>query len=413
MSEDPPHDWENLNSNHPAAVAFNEAATKVRRLKATGVGWPGPIARNSDLVFLRHNNERLRKHAHRPTRYERQVDEFIKGDEASGFGASEEEICQLLGCSPEDIRSAVNERRYLLDQFLMMGPRHWHDPALSMLYSACQAACHEIFWRTVRETEPSITNLLAAEVRSTLGRDFADVLRKQGVGLPCGSSLTFGTAFMQGWEDRLGSDIAIVLGTTIEGRPMYRVVLLQAKMESAAGDADVYRDAGSQLNELLATGMGYYLFYPRVWQNEQRFFLPTVRRAENVFRDVWAGSEAPARKVDTCYGMVARDVAWDLPTFVSIAMVSQNARGCGRVFPDVESVCDALSDEKRRLTTFVAYSDLTDRLHVRDFQAALSNRGYMADDPVTAPVERRRRPDAFDGEDGEPGGATVVPKGPG
>ena len=214
---------------------------------------------------------------------------------------------------------------------------------------------------------------------------------------------------MQGWKDRIGADLAVVSGTIIEGVPVYRMVLLQAKMEKPRGSANVSQRGGEQLRELLGSGMGFYLFYPAVFQN--RVFLPTVRSAEDVSRDVHSG-KGPNYRVDVCRGD-GGEPAWDFPAFLAIAMASPDPGGPGRIFPDVSSVCRVLSEgRKKPLTQEVAFFDTTGALNVLDFVEGLRSLGYRSHGVFSSPapgtasdLDLEPPPDV----DGAPGGPGFRP----
>ena len=178
----------------------------------------------------------------------------------------------ILGVSSTGQSPLPPDRINLASQFLAMTAGLWDNPAQAMLYSASQAASHRVLRQSLGETEPSITTAFCEELRSTLGRDFIRPLWEARIVLPPGCHLEFGTASMQGHADRLGADLAVVIGAEIGGIPQYRVALLQAKRGRLQGTANVSQGGGEQLRQILETGMGFYLFYPK--KIERRVFCP-------------------------------------------------------------------------------------------------------------------------------------------
>lgn len=384
MSDISDWDWDNWTTGHPVKQAFISSAAAVRRLKLQGVGVLPARVRQADLDFLSKSQARL-VDAMSDGGMERRLSTLLS-TEADRLSVSlAAECAAMMGVHTNEPRPLPGDRLYVAGQFLAMTAGPWDNPVQAMLYAASQAAAHRALRRSLGEAEPVVTANLSEELRSTLGRDFVNSLYAARVGLPIGCHLEFGTASMQGWTDRLGSDLAVVVGTTVDGEPMYRVALLQAKWEDRRGTADVSQGGGEQLRRILKTGMGFYLFYPKKFVD--RVFLPTVRSAEDVHREAHLLVESNYH-VDVCRGDAGSEPAWDFAAFLAIAMTSLNRQGVGRLFPDVKSVCRALSeDRKHPLGSEVLYCDLTGVLKVHEFAEELGALGYQVPEPtISAPA---------------------------
>ncbi|TPL05822.1 hypothetical protein FJ938_14505 [Mesorhizobium sp. B2-4-14] len=208
---------------------------------------------------------------------------------------------------------AAPERAYFAYQYAALEPRLWRHPVNGLLYSATQVAIHEVLRRHGHSNEETITERFIEALLSILAYKVAPAMRQSKLAFPEGCHLRLNMASMQGHRDYLGSDLAIVTGAIVHGVPRLRVVLMQAKKERRRGSSDISRTNFKQLDELLATGMGYYLFYPHY---SGTGFLPLVRSAESIF----AQSRHSDRSVKTCH--YEGEVGLDIALFVSVAMSS-------------------------------------------------------------------------------------------
>lgn len=243
-----------------------------------------------------------------------------------------------------------------------------------MLYAASQAAAHEVIATCQGKTEGETTGILTEKVRTNLA-NFFEAARVAKAPLPKGVFLDVGTASMQGQKDWLSADLALIVGTNIMGRPMYRVAVLQAKWDSGVGKIDVRHDRGRQLDEIMSTGMGYYISYPKKYDG--RSSMMTVLPAENVFGSVWAGVRRPRFVVNSqfCSG----GAAWDFATFVATAMTSETDLKLGRVFRSAKEAADALFEGRGEARVdHVLAVDLTRNLNVHEVILHLENKGLVA-----------------------------------
>lgn len=302
-------------------------------------------------------------------------------------------ICSfVLGLEPGENESEVAVRQYLLAQFLSMHADRWPDPVKAILYAAAQAASHMVSRDCQDKSEVETSTLLTERLQANVIQAIRSVNKARSP-LPPGSFLDFGSASMQGWRDLQGADFAIVVGTVVLGRPMFRVVLFQAKKGKSRGSADASHGDGSQLDELLSTGMGHYIFYPVTFHGKA--FITTVRSAEDVFRDVWVSDNPPRFNVDTCAG--SGEAAWDFAAFLAVAMTSPDDLACGRLFPDADAVAEALSvGRKKPLVSKVLAFDFTRVLNVHGLVQKLGLVGLdqtIVESAVSAIDDIRPEPD--------------------
>lgn len=369
-------DWTRWSTEHPLKRAFNCAAEDVVEAKRAGIGVLPPGIRKPDLDFLAANQKRL-VNALEGRKFDARVAQVL-GLDSNLKNSNFKKLClEIMETKPEEADANWKTRGYLVTQFLAMTAGLWLNPSRAMLYSAIQAASHLTFKTCRGQSENETTVTFTSQLRSLLGDRFIATLNREKIHLPPGSFLEFGTASMQGWKDRLGSDFALVVGTIVEDIPVYRVAVFQAKWERIRGSANVSQGDGSQLHELLTSGMGYYVFYPRAF--DDKAFIASVRSAESVNSDVHPPSGRPKFDVDVCCSQNRYDLAWDFATFVTVAMTSPED-SVGRVFKDIDAVADALSkDRKKPLASHILFADLSGHLKVRQLSEKLREIGYNKD----------------------------------
>ena len=195
--------------------------------------------------------------------------------------------------------------------------------------------------------------------------------------------------------DLLDSDLAIVVGTEICGVPRYRVAIFQAKRMQASRRVDVSYKDGAQLDGILSTGMGFYLFYPP--DGTPTAVPPTVKTAVRVF------AEARREHRDSIGTVAAFDrTGWDFGTFLGYAMTS-SVPGVGRIFPSAEAAAAALLGLRKRPSRILLLSTSVDA-RIWKLVTQLGAADYSVSDPasladaVSAALEAPREP-----TDPEPG----------
>lgn len=296
-----------------------------------------------------------------------------------------------------DAERAKNEgRQYRLAQIQAMSPLYWLDPVQGILFSTMHYGLELALRRKRRKPEPLKTEALLSNLHVALWDHIIPAMDKAKVRLPATHTLDVGTASMQDHRDLLAADLAIVAGVRILGRPMYRIILFQAKNATVTGRVDASEGGGGQLDKLLSTGMGWYLFYPTY--RGKGTFIPTARPAIDVYREVWQGDAPPSFKLPTAYGDEASP-AWDFASFVSIAMSSDTDLTLGRLFPDIESAATALTDDgKKPLAADIIAFDRTGSLRLNDFIDATAAIGYKERRALSFPTARDiiARPDDED-----------------
>lgn len=403
-----PRDWNASaawNKEHPVIGAFGRLRATVARGKLAGVAsLPRRLTPAQQLV-LRKGLERLYAANVRPSLeadVRRALEAMAAPDGATGTAAAWLRLGPALGVGDDalDPDTAEEEGRgYLVAQTLAMSPRYWDDPVQAILFTAVQYGLEVALRRRRGKPEPLRTEAVVHHMQSAVEHRVVPAMDRARAHLPDTHTLDLGVASMQEGRDLLAADLAVVAGVHVLGRPMYRVVLFQAKTVTTTGRADVGRNEGRQLDAFLSTGMGWYLLYPE--HARSGAFIATVRPAVEIFREVWADRSAPAfTAVEACGG--EGSPAWDFASFVSIAMSSGSDLSLGRLFPTAEAAAGALSgDRKRPLAADIIAVDRTGRLVLRDFIDATAALGYGNGRTLSVPSRRHavRRPD----EDALPG----------
>jgi hypothetical protein len=234
----------------------------------------------------------------------------------------------------------VEARAFIAEQVMSLDPYHWGDPIRAAINAGAQVGIHRAMAGQGGKREEEINRMLIDGMLSFLGREFVPAFVRSQAILPAGRTLDFASASMQGTAgDHHDSDLALVVGTKVANVPRYRVVLLQAKKSTGHRIADVSYGEGRQLDGILSTGMGFYLFYPK--PTDEGVLPPTVKSAERVFAE--ARSQYPAMSGVS----VAGSHAWDFGTFVAGAMTSRGVR-TGRIFPSEDAVVEALLARRTR-----------------------------------------------------------------
>ncbi|MGY2049120.1 hypothetical protein [Methylobacterium sp. JK268] len=419
MSGDLIHDWARSRewpTTHAVRRAFTRLAASTYARKQAGFGVLPPSLAAEEAAVLRESRSRL-------------LDASYGAKPVEGVAALLDEVAEVLraGAAPGGegttwlgfmgldrgtARSAARAdegRDYVLAQYRAIQAHLWTDPAQAVVFAAAQAAVHHTLSTTQGQEEPEVTVDLMKEFTGNIRNVVIDAMERERVPLPEGSFLDVATASMTNRRDRLGADFAVVTGFLSRGVTRYRVALFQAKWDDGRGRlADVSHRSGAQLDELLATGMGYYVFYPRVGRTGGKarpVFLPTVRAAGDVHRDVHPGPGRFVPKVSTCVGAASGDVAWEFAAFLALALASPRAGGFGRLFDTPEEVARILSGGRRRpLAREVLAYDLTPgrSLNLSAFVEALGAAGYDRTGLVAVP-SRSDTPGDPD-TDGEPDG---------
>lgn len=322
----------------------------VMKLKARGVGMPQSRLRASERAFLTQSLTHLSEWLVEDP-WNSALERAASAIRSKSRGAKSDDQNQwrLLGQRTGLDKLLSSEKdgeaaKYLLAQGLALDARHWHGHLDALFFAACQLAVHEAVRSVFGRIEVAYTEAFLRVLTKTVRESVVDPLRGLGPGLPEDLHLQFATASMQEGNDLQGADLAIVVGTLLYGKPMWRVVLLQAKSEKSQGKSEIGYKEGAQLAEILSTGMGAYLFYPKA--KYEKIFVPTVRLAEHVFADAYKGLNDPEfGEIDPCG---ADGSAWDFASFVALEMRRPRVFGPGRVFPTVEAVADALSLGRER-----------------------------------------------------------------
>ncbi|MBB3937374.1 hypothetical protein [Aureimonas phyllosphaerae] len=261
----------------------------------------------------------------------------------------------LWDIDPNEQVELEQHHLYAYAQWQAADPSLWGNPAAGIVHSAVQLGfASELEWAGGKK-EPTFTDALVARIGKEAA-ELLDSINMSPTDLPPGMFLHFLTVNMQTSRDELDSDLAIVVGLRIEGRPVYRVCLLQAKWRPDHGGKIGVR-GGRQLTGLRGTGMGFYLFYPASSPEKyDRFRFASVVSAEDVFQDVWGLGEPPRfQSVDTLGSPFGN--AWDLPTFVS-RLLDPMVSGAWLTFDTLDEVKEALRGERvlpltqRRLVAF-------------------------------------------------------------
>lgn len=275
-------------------------------------------------------------------------------------------------------------------------PNAWDDSVSAILYSTAQATAHHIL-RDQTLDEPAVNS----SVHETLLTRLRELVQAYGTAcccLPPGKRLHAGTAKMERTRDNMGADLAIVVGANVLGVPRFRVVLVQAKHADSRrrAYADVGRNEGGQLDNLLSTGMGYYIFYPRVVPYDERRgtrLLPTFRSAPAVFADVATAPSGSNRYMVSCFGSRDGNVdGWGFAEFIALKMAG-NDPSVGRLFPCAQSAAASLLVNGKPLVHEVFAADRTGHLSVVEFLDAMKDHGLNDTEDARFPTYEDLEPD--------------------
>lgn len=379
----PSQDWEQYSAwpcQHSIKMVFNDFAQQVIIAKGKGLGQSPTAPTSDELTVLRENYQRLTHATVKDTWKTNFRDRWKASNSLDTQKVNAAKIFQIfsdiIGLTPGASDSKIVEREYLLSHLCSMKVDHWKDPAKAIIYAAAQAASHQVSLTCQGKSEVETSVALTQEIRANIVR-VIDAINKEQTPLPPGSFLDFGSASMQGWKDWQGADFAVVVGTVVLGRPMYRVVLFQAKWNSSREYADISHKDGQQLDDILSTGMGYYVFYPKTFHGKA--FITTVRSAEDTFTDVWGADKSPCFNVNTRVGR--GQAAWDFALFLAAGMASSEDIRFGRLFPDEKSVAEALSIGRTKpLVHTVLAFDFSKTLNVHELVEQLKIKGFDAGD---------------------------------
>lgn len=382
-------DWNHApawSAEHSVVAAFGRMRLAVLRGREAGVARLPPELSSSQSDLLRSGLDRLGA-GERPDMIRRTARSILH-DLGTPLGPRTRqwaEHAKVLGLVPGRFDPALAEeegRHYLLAQALAMSPKRWADPVHAILYTTLQYALELSLRQKLLRPEPLKTEALLHHLQSALEHRVIAPINRSGAHLPSRRSLDFGTASMQAARDVLAADLAVVVGVRVHGRPVYRVVLFQAKRASAGGRVNLGPGGLRQLDVLLSSGMGWYLLYP----SKRDGFFATVRPAGQLFAEFWSAPRHRGTPRLSAFGSKGRE-AWDLASFVSMAMTSDSDTSLGRLFPDAASAAAALSDGGRQplVGDVVAY-DTTGSLRLRDFIDELDGRGYRTRRVRTLPT---------------------------
>lgn len=347
-------------------------------LKADGVGMPQRRLRQEERAFLARSLDHLAEWLD-PEVWDDALAGACSGirSRSRGMTDSHQNLLRVLGLRTRLGKLLASDvdgsaARYLLAQGFSLDARYWRSPMDALFFAACQQAAHEAMRSVFGDTETQYTKAFLTIMPEVVRSKVVKPLQGLASVLPEDFHLQFATVSMEGGKggrDIQGADLAIVIGTMLYERPVWKVVLLQAKAEKSQGRSDVGHNEGAQLAEILSTGMGGYLFYPIV--KRENVFIPTVRLAEHVFADAYGiRGEASLTDIDPCG---TDGSAWDFASFVALEMRRSNATHPGRVFPTAQAVADALSlDRKRPLGVKppqgLLIASTTPVLHVQEFR---------------------------------------------
>ncbi|MGY6281922.1 hypothetical protein ACXIT0_03430 [Methylorubrum extorquens] len=389
------HDWnaaDSWTSEHPVVDAFGRLRARVAEGRLSDTAHLPRRLSQAQRRVLRAGLERMAASEVRGgvDAAARQVLDAMAAPATAAQGTAWRGLAPTLGLAAGalDADQAIAEgRHYLVAQLLAMSPKHWSDPVGAILFSAAHYGLEVALRRKRSKPEPLKTEALLHHLHSAVEEHLIPAMDKSGAHLPEACTLDLGTASMQEGRDLLAADLAVVAGVNVLGRPMYRIVLFQAKNVTATGAADIGRDEGRQLDRLLSTGMGCYLFYPAAAARGS--FIPTVRTATAVYREVWDDAFPPAFGRVDAYGD-ERAPGWDFAAFVSVAMSSARDLTLGRLFFDAESAARALADDRKQpLAAALIAFDRTGSLRLRDFIDATASVGYGDQRFLSCPSERR------------------------
>jgi hypothetical protein len=366
-----------LDADDPLRRLIRSVGSKVLEVKGAGGGLLPATLPPSAASFLMQNRSLLLS-IMEDSVVERRLRRWIEGlSNPEDQTSRAQRLRRILGLSSGGIsaESCCDEGRdFLLVQLAGFFTETWRDPLACLLSVACQVAVHRTLMTSGSKVESEITSELSSHLKGFLAREVVPAFRHSSARFLDGQSLEILTASMQGHRDFLGSDLALVVGVNVLGVPRYRAALLQAKRSEPNFKADVSEGEGAQLDELLSTGMGFYLFYPPAAAGGR--FLPVVRSAEGVFRDVRESSGSG--RVPILTNQNGTETASELSTFVSVAMGSRTAIPPGRLFPDARSLTVALSSGRAKPLEVVVL-DQTGRLKVAELASRLADTGFECD----------------------------------
>lgn len=405
-------DWDRVwawKHDHPVVRAFagigREIAVRKGKLREPEAEF---VRRRS--VFLEGSLSRLL--ANTADSFEEELRQRLSPPESASSGPNTRSVLRrrAVGTAVADLPvvntgEALGPHVFALAQLMAPNVRYWTRPVVGVVYAACSYALHEVAFYNQGSDERKHNQGYVDYFRSALKDRIITPMFQAGVRFPADAFLDFGTATMEGRRDLQGADFAVVLGLRVLGRLLWRVVLFQGKREAASGWPGVGEGDGDQLEELLSTGMGAYVFYPL--GSDGRIFLLPVRPAASVFRDVWENKERPRWAIDP-YGSKA-DPAVDIASFIAFDMADDTDLSLGRLFGDPKHVAAALSlGRPTALNPDVLVMDLTGELHVGAVLEQLQALGYRIDGVMGLP--RADQPDASsDAEASHDGGPGAGP----
>lgn len=382
-------DWDRMREwqhHHPVVRAFagisREIAVRQRMLREPEAEF---VQKRS--VFLKGSLNRLL--ANTAASFEAELRQWLSPSETASSGPNTRSVLRrrALGTAVAELPvstmgGALGPHLFPLAQLMAPNVLYWTRPVVGVVYAACSYALHEVAFYNQGNDERKHNQGYVDYFRSALKDRIITPMVQAGVRFPADAFLDFGTATMEGRRDLQGADFAVVFGLRVLGRLLWRVVLFQGKRQAASGWPGVGEGGGDQLEELLSSGMGAYVFYP--YGSDGRIFMLPVRSAASVFRDVWGDEERPRWAVDP-YGSEA-DPAVDIASFIAFDMADENDLSLGRLFSDPRNVAAALSlGRPTALNPDVLVMDMTGELHVGAVLEELQALGYRIDGVMGLP----------------------------
>ena len=279
------------------------------------------------------------------------------------------ERCGIRGEGKAKISKKHGCHLYPLLQVRAADPTFWAHPGHGILHSVTQIAFGEQLRGGGDDDERLFTSSMLSAITYGVKDAIKDV-RVAGASLPPGMHMDLSTLDMQGRRDELDSDLGLVVGLRVNGKPLYRVCVLQAKWRPRYGGHIGQRN-GAQLEGVLSTGMGYYVFFPNPDPHKRDDFrFASVLSAQAVYEQVWKTCVPDYRGVDTLRS--GTEVAVDFPTFLSRYMTS-NDLALGRIFSSPEEAADALRGKRKLpICRRVLLADTTDTMLIARFEATFS-----------------------------------------
>ncbi len=387
----PDRDWNRSiawTSDHPVRAAFSTLRDSVAAVRGSASNClPSRLSLVQQQV-LRANRERILAAAPHP---ELQVQaanalQRVRRGVLDDAGRTERMFAQMLGLPAADMdldRVRREGRDFAFLQCLAMRPGYWDDPVRFILFSVFTYAFELAMGRRYGKPEPIRTEALVNFVHSAVEHRIITAMNDARAFLPARHRLDLGTGSMQERHDLLAADLAVIVGVEVCGRPMYRVVLFQAKHLASDGQLNLTVAERGQLDKLLSTGMGWYLFYPK--SEEAGRFLGVTMSARDVFQSVWCSPRDRRRAGVDVFGSGTRRPVWDFPSLVGVGMYS-NLLKPGRLFPSAAAVNQALSlDRAKPLVAGLIAADTTKSLQLRDILDAAAASGMTVRQPVSVP----------------------------